>query len=69
MCAARAPLDANDHEPIGDGRRASASGQIPELQYGAMAKHEGYLRQDTRPVPFVSVKLRRYVRLEGTRLS
>lgn len=50
-------------------RRASASGGIPELQYGAMAKHEGYLRQDTRPVPFVSVKVRRYARLEGTRLS
>lgn len=34
-----------------------------------MARHEDYLRQDTRPVPFLSVKVRRYVRLEGTRLS
>ena len=41
----------------------------PELQYCAMGRHEDYLRQDTRPVPFVSIKMRRYVRLEGTRLS
>lgn len=70
MCAARAPSEEHDHrDSLANGRRASASGHIPELQYGAMAKHEGYLRQDTRPVPFVSVKVRRYVRLEGTRLS
>ncbi len=47
----------------------SSSGYVPELQYGAMGRHEDYLRQDTRPVPFVSIKVRRYVRLEGTRLS
>lgn len=52
-----------------DARAASISAHIPELQYGAMARHEDYLRQDTRPVPFLSVKVRRYVRLEGTRLS
>ena len=43
--------------------------KIPELRYCAMGRHEDYLRQDTRPVPFVSIKMRRYVRLEGTRLS
>ena len=42
---------------------------MPELQYGCIGLRAGYLRQDTRPVPFLSVKVRRYVRLEGTRLS
>lgn len=40
-----------------------------DLGYGSFSLRTGYLRQDTRPVPFVSVKLRRHVRLDGTRLS
>lgn len=40
-----------------------------DMRYGAMEERTGYLRQDTRPVPFVSVKVRRFVHLSGTRLS
>lgn len=40
-----------------------------DLGYGSFASRVGYLRQDTRPLPFISVKLRRYVTLTGTRLS
>jgi calcium/calmodulin-dependent protein kinase I len=47
------------------GAAASHSGMC----YGAVDEYTGYLRQDTRPVPFVSVKLRRFVRLHRTYLS
>lgn len=62
-------LTGADGISVMDARAASNSSHIPELQYGAMARHEDFLRQDTRPVPFLSVKVKRYVRLEGTRLS
>lgn len=40
-----------------------------DLGYGGLVERTGYLRQDTRPVPFVSVKVRRFVHLVASRLS
>jgi calcium/calmodulin-dependent protein kinase I len=59
----RRPRPPTPPPPPAGARRSS------DLGYGSFKPLTGYLRQDTRPVPFVSVKLRRHVRLDGTRLS
>lgn len=42
---------------------------MSHLRYSIVGLRAGFIRQDSRPVPFIPVKAHRYARLEGTRLS